>query len=146
MLTDLIIATPEEAAAILNVPGHASVWPTLEAKGLDPVKLATLRFILMKAEPADASKVAAYVKTFEALADEGEAGPWLRAVPEDLGHLLAQLPASDIPAVAAAWARTEELKLDGWHAADAEPFLGELSVFAAGAAAQGKRLLLWLCL
>lgn len=145
MLTDLIIANPEDAAAILNVPGHASIWPTLEAKGLDPVKLATLHFIL-KNEPADAAKVAACVKTFEALADEGEAGPWLRAVPEELGHLLAQLGAADIPAVAAAWARTEELKLDGWKAADAAPFLGELSVFAAGAAAQGKRLLLWLCL
>ncbi len=145
MLTDLIIATPEEAPAILNVPGHASIWPTLEAKGLDPVKLATLRFIL-KGEKADAARVADYVKTFEALADEGEAGPWLRAVPEDLVPLLAQLPASDMPATAAAWARTEELKLDGWKAADAEPFLSELCVFAAGAAAQGKRLLLWLCL
>ncbi len=145
MLTDLIIASLEEAPAVLNVPGHASVWPTLEAKGLDPVKLASLRFILQGQKP-DTARVADYVKTFDALADEGEAGPWLRAVPEDLGLLLAKLSASEIPATAAAWARTEELSLDGWKAADAGPFLAELSAFAAGAVAQGKRLLLWLCL
>lgn len=45
-----------------------------------------------------------------------------------------------------AWANTEEAKLDRWTAADVEPFLGELAAFAEGAVAQGKRLLLWVCL
>lgn len=145
MLTDLIVATLEEAPVILNSQGHANIWPTLEAKGMDQVKLASLRFIL-KGEPPEDNLVIEYMKSFEAQADGGEEGPWIAAIPEDLVHLLAMISASDTSTLATAWANTEEAKLDRWQAADVEPFLGELSAFAAGAVAQGKRLLLWVCL
>jgi len=145
MLTDLIAATPEDAPAILNAQGHANIWPTLESKNLDQVKLASLRFILKGQPPAD-DAVIEYMKSFEALVDGGEDGPWIDALPEDLAHLLAAMPASDIAKVAAAWANTDEARLDRWQASDLEAGLGELGAFAASAVAQGKRLLLWVCL
>lgn len=145
MLTDLIAATEEDAPAILNAQGHANIWPTLEAKGMDQVKLASLRFIL-KGLPLDEGPVVEYTKDFKLLVDGGEDGPWIQALPDDLVQLLAVMPAADIAKVAAAWANTEEARLDRWQAADVEPGLGELSALAAGAVAQGKRLLLWICL
>lgn len=95
MLTDLIVATLEDAPAILNSQGHANIWPTLEAKGIDQVKLASLRFIL-KGEPPDDNPVIEYMKSFETQADGGEEGPWIVAIPQDLVHLLAGISASDI--------------------------------------------------
>jgi len=145
MLTDLIAATPEDAPAILNAQGHANNWPTLESKNLDQLRLASLRFIL-KGQPPAMDVVVEYMKSFEALVDGGEEGPWIDAVPEDLVHLLATMPASDIAKVAAAWANTDEGKRDRWQASDLEPELGELGAFAASAVAQGKLLLLWVCL
>lgn len=145
MLTDLIVAIEEDAPAILNAQGHASIWPTLEAKGVDQVKLASLRFIL-KGLPPDDEQVIEYMKSFEALVDGGEKGPWIDALPEDLVHLLATMPGSDLPKVAGAWANIEEAKLDRWVADDVEKRLGELAALAATAVAQGKRLLLWICL
>lgn len=144
MLTDLIVATIEEAPAILRSQGHASIWPTLEAKGIDQVKLASLRFIL-RGEPPEDHAVIQYMKSFDAQADGGDEGPWIDSLPEDLVGLLATIAASDIPNLAAAWANTDEAKLDRWVAADVESLLAELSAFAAGAVAQGKRVLLWVC-
>jgi hypothetical protein len=145
MLTNLIVATLEEAPAILQSQGHASIWPTLEAKGIDQVKLASLRFIL-KGEPPEDNAVIQYMKSFDIHADGGAEGPWIDSLPEDLVGLLAAIPVADIPNLATAWANTEEAQLDRWLAADVEPVLGELSALAAGAVAQGKRLLLWVCL
>ena len=101
MLTDLIAATEEDAEAILNAQGHANIWPTLEYKGVDQIKLASLRFIL-KGEPVDEGPVVEYMKAFKPLIDGGEEGPWIEALPEDLGQLLAAMSAEDIPKVAAA--------------------------------------------
>jgi len=145
MLTDLISARAEEAQAILSTPGHANIWPTLEAKTVDQVKLASLAFIL-KGKPLDDGPVIEYMKTFENLASAGEEGPWLNLLPIDLVEYLARLRDDQIAAVATAWAATEEARLDRWNAKEVESFVRELSAFAGSARAQDRMVMLWACL
>ena len=145
MLSDLIAATAEDAQSILSTPAHANVWPTLEAKTVDRVKLASLALLLRDKLPDD-EPVIQYMKSFQSLADGGEEGPWIELVPTDLVDDLAKLQDDRVQAVAAAWANTEEARLDGWSAKHAASFLHELSVFAGSARAQGRMVLLWISL
>jgi hypothetical protein len=145
MLIDLVAAKPEDAEVILSNLGHASIWPTLEAKTVDQVKLASLAFIL-GTKPLVPDAIGEYIKEFKALASGGDEGPWIDQLPDVLVKDLAALHEEQIPAAAAAWAATEEARLDRWNAKDTEAFLRELSAFAASAAAQGRTVLLWLCL
>jgi hypothetical protein len=145
MLIDLLAAKPEDAGAIMTTNGHAGVWPTLEAKTVDQVKLASLALIL-RDQPLEAEEVGKLVESFKSLATGGEDGPWIDLVPESLVHDLAELTSDRIWSVAAKWASTEEAQLDRWKAEDAAAFLKELSAFAASAVAQSRSLLLWVCL
>jgi hypothetical protein len=145
MLIDLIAANPEDAQAILSTPGHANVWPTLEAKSVDRVKLATLALIL-KGQPPEGEPFTAYVQSFENLVTASDEGPWIDVVPDALAEDLAILSEERIRPIARAWADTKEARLDRWSADETEPFLKELSAFAASARAQEKKLLLWVCL
>lgn len=143
MLTDLIAANPEEADAILSTQGHATVWPTLEAKTVDHVKLASLAFIL-RGLPPDDTPVIEYMKKFKEVGAAGEEGPFMFQVPSDLVGLLAAIPSSRFEAFGEAWVRTEEAQRDGWSASQTASFLRELSAFAASAKSQSKGMLLWL--
>jgi len=145
MLFDLIAATPEDAEAILSNVQHASIWPTLEAKTVDQVKLASLAFIL-RAKPLDSDAVVEYINEFKLLASGGDDGPWIHQLPDGLVRDLAALQDHQVPSIATAWAATEEARLDRWNPKDVQPFLRELSAFAASAVAQGRVVLLWLCL
>lgn len=145
MLTDLIAAKPEEASAVLATLGYASIWPTLESKSVDSVKLASLSFIL-KGLPLEDDPVIEYMKSFENLATAGEDGPWLELVPDDLVQLLSQLSGNQLGLVARAWAASEEAKRDRWVEEDVKVFLGQLSAFAASALAQKQSVLLRVCL
>ena len=145
MLTDLIAAIPTDAPAILSTLGYASVWPTLEARGVDAIKLSSLAFIL-RGQPLEDGPLLDHTRSFESLAIEDDGGPWIELVPQPLVIDLAQLPADRLDAVAAAWAATEEVAQAGWSETEARSFLGELSAFAATACAQDQRVLLRICL
>jgi hypothetical protein len=145
MLMDLIAAPAEDAQVILFTSGHANIWPTLEATTVDHVKLACLAFIL-KGKPLEEGPIVEYVQTFQRLADGGEEGPWIDLVPAALVEDLAALGEEQMEAVARQWANTEEAKLDRWDAQDVASFLRELSAFTGSALAQGRDVLIWLCL
>ena len=144
MLTDLIAAKSEDASAVLDTLGYASVWSTLQAKSVDSVKLASLAFIL-KGLPPDDELVIEYMKSFRSLASAGEEGPWVELVPDDLVELLSRLSESQLGPVARAWAATEEAKLDRWVEADVKELLGHLSALAASALTQNLNILLRVC-
>jgi hypothetical protein len=143
MLTDLIAANPEDADAILGTQGHATVWPTIEAKSVDHVKLASLAFILRGLPPDDAP-VIEYMKQFKEIGNSSEDGPLLSQLPRDLLDQLATITSSHFDALGSAWANTEEAQRDGWSASEATALLQELSAFAASAIAQSKSVLLWM--
>ncbi|MDZ7812389.1 MAG: hypothetical protein U5L74_04440 [Ideonella sp.] len=147
MLTDLIVASLDDAPAILNALGHADIWPTLESRGLTPALLASLRRV-MRGEAATRALAQADVEQFEVLSQGGEreeGDPWLAALPPDLVQHLALMAEAQCEPVAVAWARTEVARQERWQAAELTPLLAEMSAMAAGAVAQGKGMLLWMC-
>lgn len=81
----------------------------------------------------------------ELLAMEGEDGPWVWQLSEELRDALADAQPSRLPAVAEQWVRTEEF----WEqppAAEVLPFLGQVTALARRARQAGERLYCWICL
>jgi hypothetical protein len=144
MLTDLIVASLDDAPAILTAQGHANIWPTLESRGLTPALLASLRRV-MRGEAATLDLVNADVELFELLSQGEQGDPWLAAVPPDLVQHLALMAETECAPMAAAWAQSEVARRDRWPATELTPLLAEMSALAAGAVAQGKGMLLWVC-
>jgi hypothetical protein len=145
MLIDLISAPSAEAEAILTTSGHEAVWPTLVAKTVDQIKLASLAFLLSGKDLSDVM-VVEYSESFVPLATGGDDGPWVYLVPPDLVASLVDMQDDRIDHFAQAWALTEELQLDRWSVADASAFLRELKRFAIETCESKRELLLWVCL
>ena len=145
MLIDLISAFSAEAEAILTTPRHEAAWPTLVAKTVDQIKLASLAFVLNGKELSDAA-VVEYSESFLPLATGGDNGPWVYLMPADLVASLVVMQDDRIDRFAQAWALTEELQLDRWSRADASAFLSELKRFAIETSESKRELLLWVCL
>jgi hypothetical protein len=83
--------------------------------------------------------------TVELVAMEGEDGPWIEQLSEELRDALADVQPSRLPAVAEQWVRTEEF----WNqpaAAEVLPFLGEITALARRARQADERLYCWICL
>ena len=144
MLTDLIVASLDDASAILTAQGHANIWPTLESRGLTPALLASLRRV-MRGEATTLDLVNADVELFELVSQGEEGDPWLAVLPQDLVQHLALMAETECAPVAAAWAQSEVARRDRWQATELTPLLAEMSALAAGAVAQGKGMLLWVC-
>ena len=79
----------------------------------------------------------------ELLAMEGEDGPWIVQLSEELRDALADAQPSRLPAVAEQWVRTEEF-WDQATAAEVLPFLGEVTALAGRAQQAGERLYCWI--
>jgi hypothetical protein len=81
----------------------------------------------------------------ELLAVEGEDGPWIVQLSEELRDALADAQPSRLPTVAEQWVRTEEF----WEqppTTEVLPFLGEVTALARRARQAGERLYCWVCL
>ncbi len=142
LLTDFVIASPSEAAAICAAEGeHAERWPCVQLKRVDTVKLSTL------AAELGVGQVAAALEGDDQLVfSRSEEGPWVFHLPESLTAALAALPPEEVAGVAERWGKHEELVLDGWEPADVVEVVEQLRALAARARDGGKQLLLWMCL
>jgi hypothetical protein len=134
------------AAAVLERLGgpttpdpDAPLLDAVAAKGFEPtVMLGTLQSLLTGV-PYDE------LPEGELLVMEGEDGPWVWQLSEELRDALADAPAGRLPAVAEQWVRTEEF-WDQATAAEVLPFLGEVTALARRARQAGERLYCWICL
>ena len=140
MLTDILIASKNEASTILEQYPQQKDWPSLELKGLDNIKLAALLEALGAAAEAPA------LEGEDCLVASHKDGPWVFVLPAALRDLLANLPDGEFRAVAERWAAHEELAFDEWSADDVEPGIGMLKEQAKKGVASGKDLLLWMSL
>jgi hypothetical protein len=140
VLTDIVVVDCEQAEDVLNAEMPSESFPGFDAKGLDAIKLASLRAILTN-EDYDA----AWAQHMPLVAgDENGEGPWVYDLPDDIVATLADLPLSDEARVAADWAATDELadcSLELVH-----ELLHQLANCARRAAQANKRLLMWICL
>jgi hypothetical protein len=132
------------AAAVLERLGgprdpEAPPLDAVAGKGFEPeVMLRTLQSLLTGV-PYD------QLPEGELLAMEGEDGPWVVQLSEELRDALADAQLSRLPAVAEQWVRTEEF-WDQATAAEVLPFLGEVTALARRARQAGERLYCWVCL
>jgi hypothetical protein len=141
VLTDLIIAEESEAEAVAAMKGPLQRWPGIDAKGVDHIKLGKLLSIVTNT-PYQNSFVGEFVQIAEASDD----GPWVFRVPPRLVAPLAAMAGDDIGPVSAQWAATEEFALSGWDEASVAQMLASICGLSKQAAAEGKSLLMWMCL
>ncbi len=140
MLTDILIASRDDATIILDEYPQRKDWSGLELKGLCNMKLAALLDTL--GSPTEA----AALEGEDCILVSRQDGPWVILLPIILRDTLAALPDSQFRSVAEQWANHEELVLDGWSAEDVEPGIGMLKTHAKVAVEAGKDLLLWMAL
>jgi hypothetical protein len=133
VLGEFFAARPEEIDEVLVEDGPYGRLPTVEAKGLSEVTLATLGEIL---------GVGAYTDLVERAAaghdsESGEAG--ILAVPHEVRGALATT--DDFVAIAERWAATEEL--DEWPKAAVRQVLQEVNELARRARTSDHQLWYW---
>jgi hypothetical protein len=139
-LTDFVIAKDNEGGAIADADRPADHWPTMEAKGVDTVKLATLYSAITG--QADA----AIRNAFTLAGGDEEFGPWVFKLPTPVVDALVTLAAADIDGVAATWAATEEMQTERWNTIDGADLIGRLQQHAKKARAAGAAMFLWMSL
>jgi hypothetical protein len=141
MLTNFVVANPNEAEAVSSSVNCSSNWPCFEANGLDNAVLAALWSALDPS--ADASSL------------EGEAhliymkdkdGPWVFNIPTPLVTALGALSPASFLSIAEQWVKSPELAHAGMQGSDVVPAIEALSSIASTAVKQHKSLLLWMSL
>lgn len=160
VLTDTFIASDADVATIhLSTGEPAKRFPTVQAKGIDSVKLATLAALLAGHESADEQPdvhdfVAGLERDFPLVRDlgaeeagESSEGPWIFRLPDAMVTQLGQLSRAEIARYGRTWAATEEWQ----HAGVASPgsvvsYLRKLSALARRARGDGKQMYLWVAL
>ena len=144
ILTDAFIASASELDALRpGAGGPAALFPTVQAKRMDPVKLASLEALL--APPArDWDEDGMLMREWEE--------QWIYRLKSSLAHGLVALPADEIARVAREWAATEEWRLDGVDPAN-DASVADLAALIAGlrqlawqARQDAKDLYLWISL
>ena len=143
VLTDFVVAAPEDARRIGESTCPSREFNGLDAKGIDTVKLGTLYAILTGTPVSPAFM---HGKFF--LYSCSDEGPWVMLVPPDLVHRLAALRSDEIAEAATAWAATEEFlpKYGKWPPGAVGDVLQRLAGLCRQATTEGKSLLMWMCL
>jgi len=144
LLTGVFIATDKELSSLRpGMGGPASRFPTVQAKQLDPVKLATLEASVP--HRPDSTSVADVESGLRM--DWGE--EFVYRVPQSLASALTELEPGEIACCAAAWAETEEWRRDAPAATrgqDLARLLGDLCLLARRARHEDKAMYVWMSL
>ena len=141
-LTEFVLADRVDAQRVCDSVSPSDEFKSMDAKGVDPVKLGMLYAIL-----ADTEDVPDFVDD-EPLCDGGEEGPWVMELPKDLVQRLARLDATQIGAAATKWANTEEFssEYDDWTPELVHEVLSDLAKLCAQAVGANKSVLMWMSL
>ena len=118
-------------------------FPTLQFKGLDPVKMATLHTLLIGADIDDVEAVVARIP--EPIHEEDGGDLVVFALPDAVVRGLADLDDNGTARLAERWVTTEEFKMEGWTRADIDPVLSELRTFMDEAVRVERDVFLWVC-
>ena len=135
MLGEFFLCSPDELDHELIGSGSAGRLECVTASGLTPVNIATLGELL-GAGTYDEILEQSGAEHYEA--ESGEAGVW--DVPAAV--CIALLAREGLEPVAQQWVETEELRLDGWQAADSLSVLRQLSRLLGGQR-EGQKLWYW---
>ena len=148
LLTDVFVATEDEIDDAVLEEGPADRFPTVEAKGVEIVKITSLNGIATRRsydlDDGGFDRLSAEVPVTRYA---GEEGPWLFRLPAPLLAALAAADGSKLGEINEAWARTEEWQLDGVAHPDETRWLVDgIARLAQNAEMSGKNLYLWMSL
>jgi hypothetical protein len=141
LISDFIMAPPGSGEEVGRSDRPSDHWTAFEAKGVETVKLATL-FCLVSGRPYSNE----VQRSFKLVGGNQDEGPWVFEFPQNVVGSLAAIDQAQLPALASAWASTEELRMDRWTAKDAEEFIASLSLHARAAVSSSMSVYLWLAL
>jgi hypothetical protein len=132
--TLLYIAAPADAEAVGCDEDAADRWPSVWLKHVGDLELVQLWSAVADLPPEPGRTLMG-----DLLFQGGEDGPFVMRVPERFVAALASLEAERVPAIAAAWGRSEELA--DWRPEELAGVVGELREFAQRAVASGQAVL-----
>jgi hypothetical protein len=132
VLTDYFLASPAELERLKEDIVPAEEFDSVDAKGIDQVKLAQLYEIVCGLPYLDA------MSRFRLVHEVSEDGPWTTTVDPELVSALADLSDSELLETASRWSKIEEFTLDGWSESDVMDVLTRLQQLAKEAVENEK--------
>lgn len=138
VLTDLVVGTAEEIAALPSGESPVGRLGGIDIKGIDVVKLGVLHSL------ATGQEFDPGLDSFPmVVGEESPDGPWVLAFPSELAKALVALDAEATRSLGTRWAAAEEFQLDEWPEKDVQAVLSRIREVAARAIAQAKPIHVW---
>jgi len=137
--TDLILATPDQAEAVLASADPAKDFGGVYAKGTDPISLGALQSVLTGEGGSDD-----FLEDYRDVITEPNGEKSVLEVPAPLREALLSLADDQIPETVEQWMMTEEFMLTGWDVQIAADFLRDIKQLISADGAGEKEL--WLAI
>jgi hypothetical protein len=143
LLTDFFVAAPELVSEDRFQQGPTGSFPTVQAKRLDPLRLAELLEVTRNASvPGPVELLNEFPLVFACPGGES----WVVACPLELRDALAGADESILAGYASRWAGYEELKRSRYDAPEVAAVLHDVADMARLAQTRNQLLYLWMCL
>ena len=133
--TDFVLATPDQAEAVLASHNPSHDFGGVYAKGTDPISLSALLGVLTGKCGSDD-----FLEDYREVATEPSGDKSVSAVPTALRDSIEALPDEEIVDVVSRWMETDEFMLTGWDEEIAADFIRDLKALLASEGASEKEL------
>jgi hypothetical protein len=138
ILTDVVIARPDDAEAISLSDNPGDSWATLEMQGILYADFDALHCAITGTPcNGDLEHILPFV------AGDKECGPWVFRFHDDVLNALAAMPAGVTDMVGQAWAASEGLQTGGWSGEEATALVVGLGDLARQAKEHGLAMFVW---
>lgn len=138
-LTDLILATSDEAEEIATSDYPLGKWKGIDTKGIDVVPYSILYCLLFNQEWQ--SEV---LDKFPLVSQETNEGPWVSIFPDEMTQTLANLGENESRKIASSWAEIEEMTMFDFRIINR--LIYEIRDLAKEAVSSNKDILILMCL
>ncbi len=133
--TDFVLATPDQADAVLASHNPSQEFDGVYAKGTDPISLSSLLGVLTGDGGSDD-----FLEDYREIATEPSGEKSVTAVPATLRDSIASLPDAEVVSVVTRWMETDEFMLTGWDEQIATEFIRDLKALLDRDGAADKEL------
>ncbi|MEZ5427162.1 MAG: hypothetical protein R2747_12905 [Pyrinomonadaceae bacterium] len=138
-LTDLILASKDEAQKIADSDYPLESWAGIDTKGIDVVAYSNLYSILTEQEWQPD-----ILDQFPLVSQGTEEGPWVSIFPAEMTEMLAGLEGDKMEKIAEDWSQAEEMAY--FDPKEIKELLGEMRNLAKRAGSDRSDLLIWMSL
>ena len=133
--TDFVLATPDQAEAVLASHNPSQDFGGVYAKGTDPISLSALLGVLTGDMGSDN-----FLDDYREVATEPSGEKSVSVVPSTLRDAITGLDDTQIMDVVGRWMETDEFMLTGWDEQIAADFIQDIKALLASDGAADKEL------